>query len=456
MQRLSWDLFFKTIGPLIFLFFAWMSNQFPEDSKAILTLGLTLWIAIWWMSECIPIAISALLPLILFPILNIITFKEASAEYSNETILMFLGGFIIAKMLEHYGLHRLFANQMLNTFQLSKKGTILFWMLLAGLISMWISNTSTAVMMIPLALAILENEEDDGFKKALILGIVYACSIGGMATLVGTPTNAIFKAMSEELLGSTVNFWTWMKVGLPISIALLLMCWVLLIFIFRVEKGKVVNFQAKAQAISPNQRVVLTLFGILVVGWISGSLWWYSYLKGMNDTIMVLAVVVLAFLIPNRESKGSLCTWDLAKNIHWEVLLLFGGGLALAQGIQKSGLATKVVSILNWVNTMPIAISLFILFAIIVILSEIASNVATASIILPIVAIMELPAGIDRQQLMIGATLMASVGFALPIATAPNAIGYATETFHSKDMLKAGLLLDLICILFLVLIITLL
>jgi len=456
MQRLSWGLFFKTIGPLFFLFFAWISSQFPADSKALLTLGITLWIAIWWMSECIPVAISALLPLILFPTLNIITFKEASAEYSNETILMFLGGFIIAKMLEHYGLHRLFANQMLNTFQLSKKSTILFWMGLASFISMWISNTSTAVMMIPLALAILENERDEGFKKALILGIVYACSIGGMATLVGTPTNAIFKGMSEELLGSTVNFWTWMKVGLPISIVLLFICWVLLILVFKVENGKTENIHVKTYRISTNQRNVLILFGILVVGWISGSLWWYGYLKGMNDTILVLAVVVLAFLIPNEEGKGSLCTWDLAKNIHWEVLLLFGGGLALAQGIQKSGLATKVVSILNGVNTMPIFISLFILFTIIVILSEIASNVATASIILPIVAIMELPTGIDREQLMIGATLMASVGFALPIATAPNAIGFATETFHSKDMLKAGLLLDLICIIFLVLINTLL
>ena len=343
------------LGPLIFAVCCLL--PFGLERAAQATLGITLWIAIWWIVEPVPMAVTSLLPLVLFPFSGIMPLKATAAEYSNEIVYLFLAGFILGKSIEKWGLHRRIALKLVARIGSNPPSIVLGFMVATAFISMWISNTATAIMMLPVALAVTghgdENnaQQSSNFSKNLMLGIGYAASIGGMATVIGTPTNAIFVSyVRQNFPDSTVSFGKWLAFGLPFAAVLLLFCWKMLLMVFPLKKGKnrhdsaiIQHELANLGKISVPEKRVLVLFSFVIFGWVSGSFVWYDWFPktlGVGDTLVALTGAILLFLIPaDRFSGEKLMDWKTAERIPWGILLLFGGGLAIAKGFETSGLA---------------------------------------------------------------------------------------------------------------------
>ena len=447
-----------------------MAFFYPElDPPVRYAAGITLWMSVWWISESVPLAVTALLPLVLFPLCGILKLKDVSATYGSEVVFLFLSGFLFGRAIERWNLHRRIALRMIGWFGRNPGGVVLGFMAATAFISMWISNTATAVMMTPVAIAVAsqdsggasEDRQIRNFQRALMLGIAYACSIGGMATIVGTPTNAIFVGYVEEKMRFTISFWKWFQFAFPLSLALLLLCWLMLMWMFPTRKGVLSacdeDFRpASERALTPlsvPEKRLIILFGAVILSWLSGGLLWYSYLPPVNDTIVALIGAILLFLIPSGAKPTTqgetLMDWPAAMGIPWRVLIFFGGGLALAKGFEDSGLAAWIGNWMNGLSNLPAALTLLVILIIVVILSEIASNIATISIMLPILAALSGVIGADTLGLLFSAGLAASIGFGLPIATAPNTIVFSAGYLRVRDMTKAGFLLDLIAILLL-------
>ena len=351
---------------------------------------------------------------------------------------------------------------------------VLGFMVSSAVISMWISNTATAVMMTPVAIAVSKNAAQGdwrsaNFNKALLLGVGYACSIGGLATIIGTPTNAIFLAYAQANLGQTVSFWQWFLLGFPIATALLLLCWQMLIRLFPLSEKSEDNEHSKAsishdlaalgRVTVPEWRLI-AVFGSVVLAWVTGSLIWYKWAPNCNDTVVAVCGALLLFVMPagnkSEQLAEPLLDWKTAVTIPWGIILLFGGGLALAKGFDASGLAGWIGEQLKGLNSLPQVLILLCVLVVVVILSELASNIATASMMMPVLAALALSIGTQPFGLCMSATLAASIGFGLPIATAPNAIVYASGHISTRDMARAGFLLDAIAVLVLLLFIYLL
>ncbi len=426
--------------------------------KAWPALGLTLWMAVWWISEVVPVAVTALLPLVVLPVTGILAMKTAAAEFGNEIVFLFLSGFFFGAAIERWDLHRRIAMKMVSWLGSRPSGVVLGCMSASAFLSMWISNTATAVMMMPVAMALAQREGPghDNFRKALVLGVAYACSIGGVGTIIGTPTNGIFISHLKTHLKMDVSFGGWMLFGVPLTVAVLLCCWLLLLALFPLPRQTVsVAQRAVVQQqllelgpLSRAERRLLWLFGAVIMAWITGSLFWYSRLepKG-SDTLVALTGALLLFLIPASAEKKPLLDWPTASRIPWGILLFFGGGLALAEGFKASGLADWIGHTLTGLQFLPPALLLFIILLVVVALSEVASNIATASIMMPVLQSLAVAIGYEPFILLLGAALAASFGFGLPVATAPNAIAYATGFLKTKDMARAGFLLDVVAVL---------
>ena len=457
-------------GPLLFALIALLPTPAGLSYAAQLTLGITLWMALWWIVEITDTAVTALLPLVLFPLCGILPLKIVSAEYGNEILFLFLGGFFFGKTIERWQLHRRIALRLVSWLGTNPSHTVLGFMVATGFISMWISNTATAVMMTPVSIAVAQsatgNTEDKGqanFCKALLLGVGYACSIGGLGTIVGTPTNAIFISFVQQKMGTTVSFWQWFLFGFPFCVALLLACWVLLMRLFPLPKTLLNNENAHATIkaelaalgkITPPEQRLLWLFGTVIVAWITGSLLWYKWWPNCNDTVVMMSGAILLFLIPagkagEKGEPSALLDWPTALRIPWGIMLLFGGGLALAKGFDQSGLATWMGDAMRGLNTLPHVLIIFVVLAVVVLLSEVASNIATASMMMPVLAALAVSIGAHPFGLLLSATIAASFGFGLPVATAPNSIVYSAGYLRTKDMARAGFLLDLVAILLL-------
>ncbi len=318
-------------GPLLFTLITLLPTPAGLPYPAQLTIGITLWMAMWWIAEIVDTAVTGLLPLVLFPLCGILPLKVVSAEYGNEILFLFLGGFFFGKTIERWQLHRRIALRLVNWLGTDPARTVLGFMVATGFISMWISNTATAVMMTPVAIAVAQSAGGDAsdkghtnFCKALLLGVGYACSIGGLGTIVGTPTNAIFISFVQQKMGTTVSFWQWFLFGFPFCATLLVVCWLLLIRLFPLSKTLINNenahtmiqkeLAAMGKMTLPEKRL-LWLFGTVILAWISGSLLWYRWWPNCNDTVVMMAGAILLFLIPagkqaepsdNREEPAGL------------------------------------------------------------------------------------------------------------------------------------------------------
>lgn len=434
-------------------------------------LGVAAWMAIWWITECLPLAVTALLPIALFPPMGVATTKEAAASFANEVVFLYLGGFLLAAALEHWHAHHRIALNVIGAVGTSSRRLVLGVMLATAFVSMWISNTATAAMMYPIAMAIGAlfgtGEAARSQRVALLLGVAFAASIGGMATLIGTPPNLILAGAARELVGVNLDFFSFLKFGLPVAAILLPTCWFLLVFVFHREKielgaeGLEILRTRRDQLgrLMGGERSVLIVFSAIALAWffrepkVIGpvTIWGLtSVMPSLTDAGIGIIGGILLFLVPGRTREGGarpLLTWREAREIPWDVLLLFGGGLSLAAAMESSGLAGQIGVWMSGLQGLPLPVVLLGVATATVIVSELASNAATASMGMPIAV--SLAQALDQPPLMLMMVigLSASVGYALPMATPPNAIVFGSGELTVRDMARAGLTLDVVGIL---------
>jgi sodium-dependent dicarboxylate transporter 2/3/5 len=460
----------KFIGLIIGIIFLIATCLLPSpeslNNKAWLTLGVAILMATWWLTEAIPLPATGLLPIVLFPLLGISSIKDTAQAFSHPIIFLFMGGFIIGLAMQHTGLHKRIAYYIISKFKSSPKSLVFGFMCATAFLSMWISNSATAIMMLPIALSIItvfkedKNDiKDNNFDKALVLSIAFSATIGGIATIIGTPPNTVMAAMLSEIYNYEINFVDWLKIGLPTSIILLPITWIILTFLcFPLNskasiKDKVIRDKIKELGkISQDEIMVGIVFIITASLWISRK-WLSTALDGvipagaLNDSTIAIMAAIFLFIIPsNRPKRKRLIDWQVAQNIPWGALILIGGGLSLATVINSSGLATWIGSLSSSLSNISIIFIVLICIVSIIVLTELTSNTATASTFIPIMGATALGLGQDPLLLIIPATLAASCAFMMPVATPPNTIAYASGHLKISDMIKAGIWLNIISI----------
>ena len=465
--------FGRVTGPLSFFLVYYLVETTGLAPEGKLMLGLTLWMAIWWITEAVPIAGTALLPLVVLPLLGVLPIKQVSSNYMDPTVLLYMGGFLLATAIEKWGLHRRIALNIINLLGTDLRRIVLGFMLATGFLSMWISNSATALMMLPIGLAVIgqfKNHlgDENGIlsthlAKNILLGIAYSASIGGMATLIGTPTNNILRAVVEKLYNYTIDFNEWMLFAFPFTVVLMAIAWFYLVNYsnplpkkFQLSEAKsVIQEQLfKLGKITFEEKTVLIVFGLVCFAWITRSFLLAPFIPALDDTIIALLGVLLLLLLPSsrkNEENGRILDWKTAEQIPWGVLILFGGGLALAEGFKETGLADWIGQHLSLIEGVSFFVLLLIIVAAVNFLTEVTSNVATASMLLPILASVAIKLDVHPFGLMVGATLAASCAFMLPVATPPNAVVFGPGYLKIKDMVKVGLWLNIISIILLTL-----
>ncbi|MTI32519.1 SLC13 family permease [Xanthovirga aplysinae] len=452
------------LGP--FLFALCMLFFHPEglSNEGRGVLACTLWIASWWITEAIPIPATSLLPLIIFPLTGSLEMGITTSGYSDPIIFLFMGGFILALSMERWGLHKRIALEIISLIGTRSDRIVLGFMIATGFLSMWISNSATAMMMMPIGMAIIfqfsealkDNKEVDtrpqhfNFGKALMLGIAYSASIGGLATLIGTPPNALFAGAVNTLYGLEISFGGWMLFGLPVSALLIGLCWWYLVKVAfpmklkSVPGGKsVIESEKKALGkISREESIVLVIFSLTAITWILRSF----VLKGLNlnDTNIGIFAAILLFIIPAPNYQGQfIMNWDAAKKLPWGVLLLFGSGLTIAAGFKETGLALWIGEQLTVLGGVSLFIIILATAGLIIFLTEITSNTATGAMMFPVMGGLALSLGVHPFGLMVAAGLAASCAFMLPVATPPNAVVFGSGYLKMEDMAKTGFWLNL-------------
>jgi sodium-dependent dicarboxylate transporter 2/3/5 len=437
--------------------------------EGALVLGIAAWIGIWWITEAIPLGATSLLPLVLFPILGISSIREAAEPYAHDLVFLFLAGFFIAAALQYWRAHARIAFGIVEALGGGTRRLLFGVMLGTALISMWISNTATTAMMYPIALAIAEMAEDSregrNLRTALMLGVAYAASIGGMATLIGTPPNLLFAGAAEELAGTRVSFVQFMAIGVPAAVVLLPTCWLLLMMLFpaagalRQEARRILGERrAELGAFTGGERITTVVFVCTALAWffrepkdiagvtIPGLT---DLAPGLTDSGVGVAGALLLFVIWGRGPDGvrrPLLTWREARAIPWEVLLVYGGGFSLATAMESSGLAQWLGGLMSGLGGLPDVVVYGGLALLVLLLSEVASNTATAAMAIPIAASLGVAIGEPPLALMLVTALAASTGFALPVATPPNLIVFGSGHITVRQMARAGVLLDLIAV----------
>ncbi len=437
---------FIGIGPLAAILFYYILTfnglaQMPATAAAI-----TLLTVIWWVSEALPIPATSLVPFALLPLFGVVDHKTVASSLGSHVILLLMGAFMLSKSLEKSGAHQRLAVYMLRLVGVSSgRRLVLGFMLTAGFLSMWISNTATTLIMLPIALAILAHVDNPKLKIALILGIAYAASTGGIATPIGTPPNVIFMGIYEEHTGQEFSFLQWMKVGVPVVlISLPLMA---LWLTRNVNLEHKITLPALGEWRSEEKRTLI-LFGLTALAWITrkdpyGGWSELFDITIAGDSTVALVAVVIMFMTPNGKG-GRVLDWETAKDIPWGMLLLFAGGIAIAKGFVASGLSTIMGDWLSSMTHLPIVLVILTICLVVTYLTEITSNTATATLLMPILAVAATSAGIDPAVFMIPAAMAASCAYMLPVATAPNAIAYGTGEFEIKDMVREGAVLSLL------------
>jgi len=430
--------------------------------------------AIWWITEIIPLAVTSLLPVVLFPLLGILDGKTTSSAYFNHVIFLFIGGFIIALAMQRWNLHKRIALRFLMITGTSPARILLGFMLATAFLSMWISNTATAMMMIPILISVITKLEENSSKKAvskysigLLLGVAYGASIGGISTLVGTPPNLSFARIFQIMFPEAheISFASWFIFAAPISIVFFFVVWGYLIMRFKPKKGSWIQngrevFRKQLRELGPvtfEERIIFIDFILLATLWLLrsdlhfGNLvvpGWsnlFNHPEYINDGTVAILMSIPLFLIPSKNEKGSfLMNWKIATGIPWHIVLLFGGGFALATGFLESGLSEWLGGHLSWVSDYHPLLVIFFICLFMTFLTELTSNTATTEMLLPILAGLSVSTNMNPLLFMLPATLSASMAFMLPVATPPNAIIFGSGRIRIADMARAGLLLNIL------------
>ncbi|MCA0912016.1 SLC13 family permease [Marinobacter nauticus] len=419
-------------------------------------LALMLLMATWWSTEAIPIPATALLPIVLVPALGLGTIGQATAPYANPIIFLFLGGFTLGLAMQRWNLHRRIALLTLKAMGDQPRRQIAGFMLATAFLSMWVSNTATAIMMLPIGLsvvAMMDSTNPEGVRKyatALLLAIAYSASIGGIATLIGTPPNALLAAYLSENQGISVGFAQWMVLGVPVTLVMLVLTWWWLTRRdFGIgqasDSGQMIRDElAKLGAMSRGERLVAVVFVITATAWIFRPLLSASLMPWLSDTGIAIAAAIAMFLIPvDTRERTFVLDWDSANKLPWGVLLLFGGGLAMAGVISSSGLAEWIAGSLGVAGALPTIVMMVIVAAVIIFLTEVTSNTATAAAFLPLLGALAMAQDVSPLLLTVPAAIAASCAFMMPVATPPNAIVFSSGHMQISDMIKAGFALNL-------------
>ena len=456
------------LGPLSFLLILLFFKPEGLSAEARAILASTAWVAIWWITEAIPIAVTALLPIVLFPLSGGLDLTTTTESFGHKYIFLYIGGFIIAIAIEKWNLHRRIALNIINFIGSDIKKIILGFMVATAFLSMWISNTATAVMMLPIGIAIITQLKDNPntienetnlFGKALMLAIAYSASIGGIATLIGTPPNLILVGVVSNIYDYEITFLQWFMFGLPISIVLLFICWKYLTsFAFNFEqkefpggKAEIKRLMKTLGHISYEEKMVAIVFGTTAFFWITRSLLFDRLIPKLDDTIIAIIFAIVLFLIPAKNKNQKLMTWEDAVKLPWGVILLFGGGLAIASGFESSGLAVWIGNQMTTFAGLSTIILILLLIAAINFLTEITSNTATTAMLLPVLAPMAVIVDIHPFILMVAAAVAASCAFMLPVATPPNAVVFGSGYLRIPDMVRKGFAMNVISIIILTL-----
>lgn len=463
-MRLNKNILGLILGPILFLVIMIFVDAEGLSFEAKCILASTAWMAIWWVTECVPISVTALLPIVLFPLTGGMDLATTTAAYGHKLVFLFVGGFLIALAIEKWHLHKRLALNIIRFTGSNKSRVILGFMLATAFLSMWISNTATSIMILPVGLAIISQLKDDPktvenenevFGKSLMIAIAYSASIGGMATLIGTPPNMVLAGVVEESYGIKLNMFDWMKFGVPLSSFLLFVCWLYLTKIafkfkneeFSAGKEEILRQINKLGKFSNEEIKVLIVFTLTALGWIfRGSI--ETIFPMIDDTIIAIFFAVTLFIIPtkNQKTNTTLLVWNDTVKLPWGILILFGGGMAIASAFGKSGLALWIADLLTNLNDVSLFLIILIIVTSINLLTEVTSNMATTAMLLPVLVTIALAIDVHPYFLLVAATLAASCAFMLPISTPPNAVVFGSGFLKIEDMFKKGVWMNLISI----------
>jgi sodium-dependent dicarboxylate transporter 2/3/5 len=457
------------LGPLAFavcLLFPTPEGLSPEGHRVG---AIALWMAIWWISEALPMAAIALLPIALFPLLQIMETGQVTMQYGHHIIYLFMGGFLIAVTMERWNLHKRVALAIIEFVGVGPSRLILGFMVASAFLSMWVSNTATAMMMVPIGIAVIRQvggltskHEDDNesgkifrrnFGTALMLGIAYACSIGGVATIIGTPPNTVLVGVIETLYQQSVSFLLWMAFGVPLAIVMLFACWIYLVkFVFPMSlselPGGTAFIHCERESLGPmskEEKWIIAIFGMVAFAWIIRGFIDHPSLKYVNDSSIAILGALCLFAIPSDFKKGQyLLDWPTAVKIPWGIIILFGGGLALAHGFSTTGLAAWLAHFLVALDGVPVLLIILAITGSTLMLTEVTSNTATSTMLMPIMASLAVAISVHPFGLMIAASIACSFAFMLPVATPPNAVVFSSGQVTIPQMAKAGFGLNII------------
>ncbi|MGC6430112.1 MAG: SLC13 family permease [Jejuia sp.] len=455
------------LGPIIF-FTVWLLPFEFISEKGNIVIAIALWMIIWWITEAVSISVTALLPLLLFPLFNIMPMEEVGANYGSPIVFLFFGGFVLALALEKVNLHKRIALNIIKKTGTSPNNVILGFMIATAFMSMWISNTASTVVMLPIAISVIKllihdedgfTQKDKNFALSVMLGIAFSANAGGIATIIGTPPNSVLVGLLENEYNIEVSFFKWMLLGLPFSIVLITIIYFILVkWLFPckglnfISSNNLIDSEIKKLGkVSSKEKQVLIVFSVMVFLWIFRSTINSVFTQfKLSDTLISITGAIALFAIPHNLKKGNfILKWDDTRNLAWGILILFGGGLALAKGMSSAGIVAVVAEAIASTNVSVILIA-SLLILLMLFMTELMSNVALIAVLAPVVAGIAIGLEIPILHLLIPVTMASSCAFMLPMATPPNAIVFASGYIKVHQMARVGIIINIIAVLLIV------
>jgi len=454
------------IGPLLFILLQIFQFNLISE-KADTVIAVALWMVIWWITEAVSISVTALLPLFLFPLFKVMPMDEVGANYGSPIVFLFFGGFVLALALEKVNLHKRIALNIIKFTGTTPNKVILGFMIATAFMSMWISNTASAVVMLPIAMSVINllindtdgfTKQDQNFALSVMLGIAFSANAGGIATIIGTPPNSILIGLLENEYNMEISFLNWLMVGLPFSVILIAIIYVVLIKLFpnkslkfSASKTVIVEELNKLGKISSKERQVLITFAVIVSLWIFRTVINGVFLQlGLTDTMISILGALALFVVPHKFNKGEfILEWKDTQKLAWGILILFGGGLALAKGMSASGIVDIVAETISK-SEISVLFTASLLIFLMLFMTELMSNVALTAVLAPVVAGIAIGLEVPILYLLIPVTMASSCAFMLPMATPPNAIVFASGFVKVHQMARVGVILNFISVLLLI------
>ena len=449
----------RIIGPTLGLFIGIVAVGQGLDIIAGITLWITVWTTTWWVFEAVPIPVASLVPISMLPLLGVLDSKQVAQAYGHKLVLLLLGGFLLSRAMEKSGAHRRLALQMVSLCGGGGKSLILGFMVASAGLSMWISNTATTLMMLPLVIAVLEGAEDQKIRIPLLLGVAFAANVGGIGTPIGTPPNMVMIGYYETIKGVEISFLEWMKVGVPVSVIMVVVIW---LWLSRNIKNRSVIPLPSPGRWRKEEKRTLAIFFFTALAWMTRSspfggwknffgvvsendIGLYNILSNANDASVAFIAVIILFCTPSGNKKNEkLLDWETANQIPWGLIILVGSGICLGSAISESGLSEYAAKLLSGIENFKTVFIILCISLLVTFLTEITSNTATTVILMPILGAVSMASGIDAVLFLIPAALSASCAFMLPVATMPNAVVYGAGEFSIKRMVKEGFVLNLV------------